>query len=392
MTFLRNSVLVCCLGVCTAARAVYAPIPEQQQGKDLVVSLESGFSYNTNIFGAASNAISSFVFEVSPKVTFNTSVTDQTFFSAEFQPRVDYFDNRPGSKTLYSQNVDAHLAHAFSKTSVFDLNDAYAYNQNPEALLNGAPVNTNQTLQSNELNGRYSFAPTEQLGVLLKARSLYYDYTDAALGNLLNRLENLYGAEADYALLPEVKAAAEYRHLDVDYRTDPSANNKHSDFLMGGFDYKAGPEVTASVRVGGEYRTYAGLSSTTTPYAQASLKYDYDKGCFVSAGYTYSLEETSDPFHYADEKVNRAFVNIQHAFSALVVGSASVDYEPATLIGRPGVPDAREDSTHAGVAATYLPSREWAITASYDYDLVDSAVQGRGLNRSRIGLNATVTF
>ena len=72
--------------------------------------------------------------------------------------------------------MDARLAHSFSPTSVLDVTDSYSYDQNPEALLNGAPVNTDQTLQSNEFDGRYTFAPTEKLGLVLKARSVYYDY------------------------------------------------------------------------------------------------------------------------------------------------------------------------------------------------------------------------
>ncbi len=394
MTFLRNSVWVFCLGACSIARAVYAPIPEQQQGKDLLITVESGFSYNTNIFGAANNAISSFVFEVSPSVTFNSSLTDQTFFSGTFTPRVDYFEKRPGSKTLYSQDVDARLSHAFSKLSVLDLSNVYSYNQNPEAILNGGPVNSDQTLQSDELDGRYSFSPVEKLGVVLKARSLYYDYVNAALGDQLNRFENLYGAEFDYALLPEFKLAGEVRHQDVDYENNPSYNNKHTDFAMVGFDYAAGPSLSASLRAGGEYRQYAasGLSSTTTPYVEASAKYDYQKGSFVSLGYTYSLVESSNPVLFADEKQNRVFLNVQHALSPLIVASASIDYEPSTLVGRGAQPNAREDSTHGGVAATYLPNKNWRITASYDYDFVNSAIEDRGLNRSRVGVNATLSF
>ncbi len=380
------------LCVCQSARAVYAPIPEQQQGKDLSFSLESGISYNNNIFGAATGPIGSFVFEVAPNLTFNASLTDQTFLTAGFRPTLDYFDNRPGEKLLYSQAVNARVAHAFSRTSVLDLSDAYSYDQNPEAILNGAPVNTDQTLQSNEFNARYSFAPTEKLGLVLKARSVYYDYISEQLGEELNRFENLYGLEFDYALLPELKAAGEYRHQDVDYSSDPSGNNKHSDFLMAGFDYSVGPSLTTSLRLGVEYRHRDGLSDETSPYAEFTTKYVYAKGSFVSAGYSYSLEETSNPLLFSDEKTNRIFANIQHAVSALVVASASLDYEPATLVGRPGQPDVSEDTTHAGVALTYLPARDWTVTASYDYDYVDSGISNRGLDRSRVGLSATVVF
>ena len=373
---------------------MYAPIPVQEQGKDLAFSVEAGISYNNNIFGAPSKPIASFVFEVSPKISFNSSLTDQTFFSAAYHPTLDYFDKRPGTKAVYSQAVDVRLAHSFSRTSVLDLNDTYSYDQNPESVLNGAPVNTDQTLQSNEFNGRYTFAPLEKLGLVLKARSAYYDYTNRSLGDLLNRFENLYGMEFDYTLQPTLKLAGEYRHEDVDYETHPSTDNKHSDFLMAGFDYTAGPNMTASARVGGEYRHRAGLGDETVPYAELSGKYDYAKGSFVSVGYMYTLEETSDPALFSDEQVSKFFANIQHTFTPLIVGSASVDYEPARLHGLKSVPqaDIDEDSTHAGLALTYLPTKAWVVTASYDYDFVYSGLNYRGLNRSRVGVSATVSF
>ena len=144
--------------------------------------------------------------------------------------------------------------------------------------------------------------------------------------------------------------------------------------------------------MGGEYTRRDGLSTQTTPYVQVAAKYDYAKGSFISAGYTYDLEETSDPLLFSNEKTNTMFVNIQHAVSALVVASASMEYVPATLIGRPGQMNISEDTTHAGVALTYLPARNWTTSAFYDYDFVDSGLSYRGMNRSQVGVRATVTF
>src|SRR5580698_1060392 len=106
MRALRIILMGSSLGFCAIARAVYAPIPEEEQGKDFSLSLMSGISYNSNIFGAASGAVGSFDFMVSPKIVFNSSLTDQTFFSATVQPTLDYLPNRPGEKALYSQVVD----------------------------------------------------------------------------------------------------------------------------------------------------------------------------------------------------------------------------------------------------------------------------------------------
>jgi hypothetical protein len=390
----RPLLVAASLGICAAARAVYAPIPVQEQGKDLTISLETGISYNTNIFGAASDDIASTVFEEQAKLSYNASLTDTTFASAHFTPTVDYFTNRPGTKLLYSQEVDGRIAHSFSPTSALDVTDTFNYNQNPEALLNGTqtPINTDQTLLSDEFDGRFSFAPTEKLGLVIKERTTYFDYTDAILGNELNRFENTYGLEGDFSMLPDFKLAGEYRHEDVDYENNPGENDKHTDFLMVGFDYQAGPKLSASVRVGGEHAHRDGLSDETTPYAEVSAKYDYAKGSFVSIGYTYSLEETSDPIHFSDERVNRMFINLQHAFTSLIVGSASFDYEPAVLVGRPPQVDIDEDSTHAGVALSYLPTKNCTVSATYDYDFVDSGLSYRGLNRSRVGVSATFVF
>jgi hypothetical protein len=70
-----------------------------------------------------------------------------------------------------------------------------------------------------------------------------------------------------------------------------------------------------------------------------------------------------------------------------------VDYEPSTLVARPGQGgNIEEDSTHAGVALTYLPTKDWSIITSYDYDNVNSGLSYREMERTRFGLSATYVF
>src|SRR4051812_19262670 len=97
--------------------AVYAPIPEQDQGKDLTVSVKAGVSYDSNLFGAPTGEIGSTIFELAPRVAYNVSLTDQTFFSAGYGLTLSQFDNRPGEKLLDSHDLTVRIAHAFSQTS-----------------------------------------------------------------------------------------------------------------------------------------------------------------------------------------------------------------------------------------------------------------------------------
>ena len=78
MTASRFTVFSIFIGLSAVARAVYAPVPDQQQGRDISISLEAGLTYNSNIFGAATDPISSWIYEISPNLAFNSSLSDQT--------------------------------------------------------------------------------------------------------------------------------------------------------------------------------------------------------------------------------------------------------------------------------------------------------------------------
>lgn len=391
MNHLRVS-LACGLLVVATARAVYAPIPEQEQGEDLTFTFAVGLSHDSNIFGSASGAIGSMIYEFSPKVAYNASVTDQTFLSLSYQAILDQFDNRPGDKLLDSHMASARVAHAFSQTSTLDLVDLFQAARNPESLLNGLPLNADQSFQRNELDGHFTASLSPKIGLSLKARTVYYQYRNSILGRSLDRIENLYGGATDYAILPDLKAVGEYRHQDVYYSKLGETKNKNSDFLMAGADYAVAKKLSTSGRLGAEWRRRSTERSTTSPYVELSAKYDYADASFLTGGYTYSLEESSDTARFTDTKVDRVFVNVQHTITPLLVASTSLTYESSILQGRRTFANVGEDTTRVGLALSYLPTKQWTIWASFDDDRVKSDEAARDLSRRRFGLNASYSF
>jgi hypothetical protein len=378
--------------VAQSARAVYAPIPEPEQGKTFSATVSTAISHDSNIFGAPTDEISSMVYTVSPAIKFNSSVTDQTFLSAGYALTLDHFDNRPGDKTLDSHALNARLAHAFTQATNLDLDDSYNITKNPESLLAGLPVNSDQSFKSNQFDGRFQTNLGQKTSGTIKVRTLNYDYDNAALATEINRTEYLYGAELSYDLVPETKLVGEYRHQDVDYGSAGATKDKHSDFLIGGFDYNVARKLTATGRGGYEWRRRDGAQDTGAPYAEFSLKYDYAAKSYLTAGYVYTFEEATDVATYTDTKVNRFFVNVQHAVTALIVASGSIDYEPSQLQGRRGISDANETTTRLGAALSYLAGKNWTLAATFDYDHVNSDVPSRAMVRNRCGLNAAFAF
>lgn len=373
-------------------RAVYAPVPERTQAKDLTLSVRAALAHDSNLFGAATGEIDSVVWTVAPFVGYRTSLTPQTFFDSSYELTLDRFQNRPGKKLLDSHQAVLRVAQAFSSATSLEVRDEFTIARNPASLLNGVPLNPDQSVKRNQLDGRFSTPIASRATATVKARSGYFAYRNPILARSLDRTENLFGLAADYNLLPEIKAVGEYRHQDVSYRKLGETKNKSSDFLMAGADYAVARKLSLSTRLGAEWRRRAAERDSTSPYAEVSAKYDYASRSFLAGGYAYTFEETADTARFTDIKVNRLFVNVQHALSALVVGSGSVTYESGTLQGRRRVADVDERTFRAGAALSYLPTKNWIVTGSLDHDHVSSDDAVRRLNRNRVSVGATFSF
>lgn len=375
-----------------AAWAVYAPIPEQEQGKQFTVSAYAGITHDDNIFGAPTSEISSEIYTFAPELKLNSSLTDQTFLSASYKLTLDHFTDRPGDKTIDSHDLMLRVAHAFNADTNIDISETYTISKNPESLLAGVPINTDQSFKRNQLDGRFVTAVGPKTTATVKARAVTYRYDNAALASGIDRTETLYGLEGGYKILPEATLVAEYRRQNVDYRTGGSTKDKKSDFLIAGVDYNVARKTTATARLGYEWRDRSGEPSSDAPYIELSVKHDYAEKSFITAGYVYTFEEVSNIAQYNDTKVNRFFVNVQHAVTALIVASGSLSYEPSTLQGRAAVPNVDETAVRFGLALSYLLNKNWTLSATFDHDKVDSDAPSRELTRNRYGVSASFTF
>lgn len=377
----------------TLAFAIYAPIPEQEQGKPLTYKLGASVYHDSNIFGGATGEISSMVYRFSGAISYNGSIDDQTFASASYELSNDHLVDRPGAKNLTSHALNARLAHSFSPDTNIDLTAGYNIAKNPESLLAGIPLNTDQSFKRGQLDARYTTALGQKTGLVTKYRFINFSYDNASLGANLDRSEHLFGLEGSYALLPETKLVAEYRRQSIGYDTGGNTKDKDSNFLMAGVDYSPGENLLVTGRAGFEARQREAAPDSTAPYVELSSRYTYADGSFLAAGYTYTIEEPSDVVNYTDTNVNRFFVNLQHRLTGNLTASGSLTYEPSQLQGRPAVhADTDEKTTRFGLGLSWQPTKNWSVSGTCDLDDVNSDDVNRGQNRSRYGVSARYTF
>jgi hypothetical protein len=393
--FSRPFFFVVGLSGAVRALAVYAPIPEQEQGRLLTVYATAGVYYDTNIFGAPVDERGSMVCQVSPRFVFNLSATDQTLVSASYQLSLDHFADRPGERLLDSHTASASVKHTFSPRLEGELSDTFQLSKNPESLLPGLStvLNTDQSYTLNQLDGRLAANLTKRTGLTLKGRAATFAYDNETLAQELDRSEYLVGLAATHALLPEIQLVAEYRHQTIRYTDAGETKDKDSDFALGGVDYVLTPRAALSARVGAEYRRRKGADDEALPYAELAAKTDYGRSSYLSVGYGFSVEEVSNLDLYTDMSVHRFFANVQHVLTPKFVATTSLSWEPTRLNGRPGAsPDLDETNTRAGCALIYRLGPRWTLSGTLDRDEVDSDDPGRILKRTRAGLSARCVF
>lgn len=373
--------------------AVYAPVPQQDQGKAFSIRLGASIGHDSNIFGSPTNEVDSAVYSFTPSISFNGSVTDQTFLSLGYDLQLDYFVDRPGDKSLDSHTLSARVAHQFSSDTTIDVSDSYLVARNPESLLAGVPLNTNQSFKSNQFNVRYATKAGQKTDAVVKYRNIAFAYDSASLAASLDRVENLAGLELAHAFLPKTKFVGEYRYLDVAYDVGGAGKDKESHYFMAGVDHAPSEELTLTSRFGLESRSRSNESDSTAPYVELSARYKYNRSSYLSAGYSYTLEESSDTVRFTDTQVSRIFLNVEHQLSALIVASGSFTYEPGQLQGRRGVTrDIDEDTTRLGLGLNWLPNKNWLVGASLDVDRISSDDPNRDQDRTRFGVNARYSF
>jgi hypothetical protein len=394
MTSLRTLFLCSILPVLRLG-AVYAPIPEVEQGKPLTVYLAAGIHYDSNIFGGSANEVSSLVYELNPGIVFNASLRPTTFASAAYRLSLAHVPDRPGDRTLDSHELSARVAHTFSPQTEVEVSNTYQIAKNPESLLPGLAtvVNTDQSYRRNQFDARFATSLSRRTGLTFKARATRFDYQDDALGVSLDRDEYLGGLALSHTLHPALQTMMEFRHLAIDYGSDSTTKDKRSDFLLLGADYVVNARTGLSARGGVEHRRRSGDKDETSPYVELGAKHDYGKGSYLAGGYSYSIEETSNVDRYTDIRVNRVFLNVQHAISAKLSATASASWEPSVLQGRQGVSrDLDETNRQAGVALIYRPRGTWSVSLTVDWDHIKSDDPGRMLERTRGGMTARYAF
>lgn len=388
-------------------QAVYAPIPAIEQQNPFTVTLQGGVGYDSNVLSTADKTIGGVnyaatdaaYYTVSPTFKYNGQVlgfaSEQSLLGFSYTPEFFQYTDRGvgGDKSLLNHRLSGSVDHAFSENVRLRMDDQFQYIQNPATALSGAPGAGNYQNQGytlNVFNARLSYDVDARNAVVGKYRNTNYEYSKQPFANGLDRNEQLAGVEYRYKNAADSAIVAEYRIQFVNYNKAVGADSS-SNFFLVGYDHEVNTKLSYQSRAGVELRDHDTYGNSTNPYAELSAVYEYGTASSLSGGvYARTAESNSIGTNLNQDSVG-IFLNLTHAFTGTLTGSANVGYDFSNLEDNV-VADIEEDTFRAGLGLTWAFAERWDAMVTYDYDNVSSDSAVREYDRHRVLLSTRYTF
>ncbi len=425
MKKLLTSAGLVAIGV-SGLQAAYAPtLSSMQTTKPWSVSAALRGFYDDNYTTSPNNIKRSTVgYELTPSASLNLPL-DQTFIGLSYEYSLRYFEDRRNHKYDQSHKFDARLDHAFTERYKLELSDSFVIAQEPEVLSPGGAVAIPLRTEGNNVRnlGSISFTAqlTELFGLEFRYQNTFYDYkqdaSNAALGApsrsaLLDRDEHLAAINLRWQLRPETVGIVGYQFGFVDFSSKESIGNdpftganinsdirnSRSHYLYIGADHRFNSQLNASIRLGGQYVDYYKQKDTTvSPYADASLAYQFTPESSIQAGIHHTRTRTdvativSGKDVTSDQEVTAVYAQLNHKITPHLLGSILVQGQRGTF--ERGTADGDiEYYFLASANLAYQFNTHLLAEAGYNFDRVDSDQSGRSYSRNRVYVGIRATY
>lgn len=251
--------------------------------------------------------------------------------------------------------------------------------------------NGNYFYTFDKLDATYQW--TERFSTLTRYTLDFINYDDSTIGVFDDRVENVFGNEFRFLLVPTTTFVAEYRYGIVNYIHLSIDSDTH--YVLAGFDHTFNPRLTATVRGGAEFRSYNTGGERSSPYFESNVAYAVGRRTSVTWTTRYGLEEPDIPGAQS-RTTFRTGLQGKIKVAPRVTASADVyydhsDYNGFSLGGGTVLPFT-QNTIDAGVGLRYTVTPYMGITAGYRYTDVSSDFSSFQYSRNHYFAGLNVVF
>jgi len=403
----------------------------------------------------------SFGASISPSVSIKIPM-DQTTLGFRYIYGATWYADRQdivGGSDAWDQShqFDLLFSHAFNPRFSLDVSDSFVISQEPELINPTGPVAFPYRSEGDNIRNHGEITLnggiTKRLSFVVGYQNTFYDYensgvtfvpgfptvVDGSLSGLLDRIEHEVLFNLRYQVLPKTVLVGGYNYKQVDYTSDEfianaqtnpfgpdlpvksDVRNSRSHIIYGGVDQNFTKDLILRVRAGAEFvdkynSKVAGVTNgapvgafptilkddsdntTTSPWGNISLSYNYLPGSSVQVGFTHSRSQTDVVTPDAktgrvtsDQETSLLYGTIYHRFTPKLNGRFTAQWQDSEFYG--GLNDGeREDYYDLGINFSYSFTQHFSGEVGYNYSKLDSDAPGRDFDRNRVYLGVTAAY
>jgi hypothetical protein len=440
MKRIAASVGLVALGASGLQAADTASLSSMQMSKPWSVSATLRGFYDDNINTTKSNKQKAWGYEISPSVSVGIA-GEQTSASAGYTYSGKYYDHRPigsSDKWDHTHTFDVGLSHAFSPRYQLGVKNSFVIGQEPDVLRSGDTFTTFQRVSGDNMRNYgtivFNAEVTPLLGFEAGYGNSWYDYDNEGAtvagglivpsrSGILDRMEHSIHLDSRWHFLPQTTGIFGYEYSQTDYLGDEDIQgiappgtagnlrskdrNSRSHRVYLGVEHSFTPELSGSVKIGGQYTDFYNDSTSKndwSPYAQASVRYLYMVESSVEVGLVHQ-RATSDLVgtpgvaggttgnFVHDQEATTAYGKIIHRIMPNLYGSLMGTFQHSTLNGGGAGFDNQTDNFYlVGINLEYRFNRHLSAHAGYNYDRLESDINGRDFTRNRAYVGVTAAY
>lgn len=362
----------------------------------------------------------SFGIEISPSVNFNW-VWDRTLASIGYTYGMKWYEDRETGSADHSHQVNGRLSHAFSDRYKLDLSESFVIAQEPAVMEPAGavtvPLRTDGDNVRNTASANFTAQMSRLVDLVLGYTNDVWNYDEEGAGlrsSVLDRMEHLAVVNLRWAARPSTIGVFGYQFGMVDHTSndsldgtpgnpyvDPDVRNTYTHTVYVGADHTFNYQLMGSIRMGASFRDYFNAlptmdDSDVSPYVDASLTWTYNPGSQLQGGVRHTYNATDVAFvggtnPTLDQQSTTAYLSLTHKITSKLTGRAMGQMQISEFEG--GFADGETDNYFlAGVNLSYQINQHLSAEGGYNFDRLDSDLNGRSYSRNRVYLGIRATY
>ena len=217
---------------------------------------------------------------------------------------------------------------------------------------------------------------------------IFYEERAAKLTN--DYIQQTFSNQFRYLATPTTSLVTEYRLGLVNYLYMPGMNSI-TNYALVGFDHSFSPKSSMTLRAGGEIQDENGGNTSTSPYAEVTANYQYQRYSSLQAYLNYGFQYSNLAISQTN-KALRLGVTVTHGITPRLSAFLGFFYEHDDYSSTPVASAFSEDTLNVNTGLRFALTPKISLQAGYQHTTLLSDAPALEFDQNVFTLGANYNF